>query len=81
MIRHDLMYRLMTQGGYTVQEGKVEEATVETAIPGYSSIHSLPIPWVEPEDVSAAVLYLLGESGRYITGTELAVNGGYNRAI
>lgn len=30
----------------------------------------------EPEDVAAAVLFLLGPGGRYITGQVLAVNGG-----
>lgn len=30
----------------------------------------------EPEDVAAAVLFLLGAGGRYITGQVIAVNGG-----
>ena len=30
----------------------------------------------EPEDVAAAVLFLLGPGGRYITGQVIAVNGG-----
>ncbi|KAA2248745.1 3-oxoacyl-ACP reductase FabG [Solihabitans fulvus] len=31
----------------------------------------------EAEDIAAAVAYLAGPSGRYITGTTLAVDGGY----
>ncbi|MFK4227923.1 SDR family NAD(P)-dependent oxidoreductase [Streptomyces sp. NPDC019890] len=31
----------------------------------------------EAEDIAAAVAYLAGPSGRYITGTALAVDGGY----
>lgn len=81
MIRHPVMYKLMAQGGYTKQNEGVDarEATVEDAIPGYSSIMAMPIPWVEPEDISGAVLYLLSDAARYITGVELPVNGGFNR--
>jgi NAD(P)-dependent dehydrogenase (short-subunit alcohol dehydrogenase family) len=35
-----------------------------------------PVPWIEPRDVADAVLYLAGESGRYITGTTLVVDAG-----
>jgi NAD(P)-dependent dehydrogenase (short-subunit alcohol dehydrogenase family) len=36
----------------------------------------LPVPWIEPRDVADAVLYLAGESGRYITGTTLVLDAG-----
>ncbi len=36
----------------------------------------LPVPWIEPRDVAEAVLYLAGESGRYVTGTTLVVDAG-----
>jgi SDR family mycofactocin-dependent oxidoreductase len=83
MIRHDVMYRLMAGGGYgDPSGGAVERAvTVEDAYPGYSSIMSMGIPWVEPEDVSGAVVYLLSDAARYVTGTELAVNGGFNKGM
>ncbi|WP_052168932.1 SDR family oxidoreductase [Actinoalloteichus spitiensis] len=32
----------------------------------------------EPQDIAAAVSYLAGDSGRYVTGTALTVDGGYN---
>jgi 3-oxoacyl-[acyl-carrier protein] reductase len=31
----------------------------------------------EVEDIAAAVAYLAGPAGRYITGTAIAVDGGY----
>jgi SDR family mycofactocin-dependent oxidoreductase len=37
----------------------------------------LPVGVVEPEDVSEAVLYLVSESGRYITGTTMPVDAGH----
>ena len=36
----------------------------------------LPVPWVETSDVAAAVLYLAGESARYVTGTTLVIDAG-----
>ena len=37
----------------------------------------LPVGVVEPEDVSEAVLYLVSESGRYITGTTMPIDAGH----
>ena len=37
---------------------------------------SLPIPWVEPEDISNAVLFLASDEARYITGVTLPVDAG-----
>jgi (+)-trans-carveol dehydrogenase len=34
------------------------------------------VPWVEPEDVSEAVLYLASDAARYVTGTVLPVDAG-----
>jgi (+)-trans-carveol dehydrogenase len=36
----------------------------------------LPVPWVEPIDVSNAVLFLASEEARYITGVALPVDAG-----
>ena len=36
----------------------------------------LPVPWIEPEDVAAAVLYLVSERARYVTGAQLVLDAG-----
>lgn len=36
----------------------------------------LPVPWVEPEDVAAAVVYLASDDGRYITGAQFVIDAG-----
>jgi len=39
-------------------------------------MHVLPIGWVEPEDISNAVLYLASDEARYVTGVTLPVDAG-----
>jgi len=34
------------------------------------------VPWVEPEDVTAAVLFLLSDEARYMTGMAVDVTAG-----
>jgi NAD(P)-dependent dehydrogenase (short-subunit alcohol dehydrogenase family) len=39
---------------------------------------AMPIPWIEPLDISNAVLFLASDEARYITGMQLRVDaGGY----
>jgi NAD(P)-dependent dehydrogenase (short-subunit alcohol dehydrogenase family) len=38
--------------------------------------NALPIPWVEPVDISNAILFLASDEARYVTGTELKVDAG-----
>ncbi len=39
-------------------------------------LNRLPVAAVEPEDISNAVLYLVTDAGRYVTGTTFAVDAG-----
>jgi SDR family mycofactocin-dependent oxidoreductase len=36
----------------------------------------LPVPWIEPEDVAHAVLYLASDRSRFITGASLVIDAG-----
>jgi SDR family mycofactocin-dependent oxidoreductase len=36
----------------------------------------LPVPWVEPEDVAAAVVFLASDRARYITGSQFVLDAG-----
>lgn len=37
----------------------------------------LPVPWVEPEDIANAAIFLASDAGRYITGVTLPVDAGF----
>ncbi|HTU22037.1 MAG TPA: mycofactocin-coupled SDR family oxidoreductase [Gemmataceae bacterium] len=36
----------------------------------------LPVPWIEPEDVAAAVVYLASDRARFITGAQFVLDAG-----
>jgi NAD(P)-dependent dehydrogenase (short-subunit alcohol dehydrogenase family) len=36
----------------------------------------LPVPWIEPEDVAAAVVYLASDEARFITGSQFVIDAG-----
>ncbi len=39
-------------------------------------MHMMPIGWVEPEDISNAVLFLASDEARYVTGVTLPIDAG-----
>jgi (+)-trans-carveol dehydrogenase len=39
-------------------------------------MHALPVPWLDPVDVSNAVVFLASQEGRFITGVALPVDAG-----
>ncbi|WP_077920357.1 mycofactocin-coupled SDR family oxidoreductase [Spirosoma sp. 209] len=52
------------------------EGTTTQEIAERSAGNLLPVPWVEPEDVSAMVLYLVSDGARYITGSQFVLDAG-----
>jgi SDR family mycofactocin-dependent oxidoreductase len=53
-----------------------EYPTREQFAAASQSTMALPIPWVDPVDISNALLFLVSDEGRYITGATLPVDAG-----
>ncbi|MEU8966021.1 MULTISPECIES: mycofactocin-coupled SDR family oxidoreductase [unclassified Streptomyces] len=53
-----------------------ESPTLQDAMPIFTGIQAMPIPYVTPEDVSHAVVYLASDEARYVTGLHLKIDGG-----
>ena len=52
------------------------DITREEVAPALQTVNALPVPWVEPVDISNAVLFLASDEARYITGVTLPVDAG-----
>ncbi|WP_181784078.1 mycofactocin-coupled SDR family oxidoreductase [Pseudonocardia pini] len=68
MIHNEAMYSLFL--------GDSAAPTRDNATPAFQTLNGLPIPWVEPVDISNAVLYLASEEARYVTGTTQIIDAG-----
>lgn len=58
----------------------IENPTFDDLAEASMAMHALPIPWVECVDITNALLFLVSDEGRYITGTTLAVDAGVTQA-
>jgi (+)-trans-carveol dehydrogenase len=61
---------------YKIYRPDLENPTREEAMAGFYAHNAIPLPYVEPEDVSEAVLFLASDASRYITGLGLTVDLG-----
>jgi (+)-trans-carveol dehydrogenase/(-)-trans-carveol dehydrogenase len=69
MLQNEATYRLFLPG--------VENPTPEQFAEASKATNALPIPWVEPRDISNAVLFLASDEARYITGVTFPVDAGF----
>jgi len=68
MIMNELTWKLFSPD--------IEHPTIEDFEPASQAMNALPIPWVEPVDISNALLFLASDEARYITGVTLPVDAG-----
>jgi SDR family mycofactocin-dependent oxidoreductase len=67
---------IMNEPSYKIYRPDLENPTREEAMSGFYAHNAMPMPYVEPEDVSEAVLFLASDASRYITGIGLPVDLG-----
>jgi SDR family mycofactocin-dependent oxidoreductase len=68
MIRNEATYRLFRPD--------LESPTADDVRAAFTTVNTLPVPWVEAVDVSNALLFLASDEARYITGVPLPVDAG-----
>jgi (+)-trans-carveol dehydrogenase len=68
MIQNDVTYQLFRPD--------LEHPTIDDASEAFLTLNALPIKWVEPVDISNAVLFLASDEARYITGVTLPIDAG-----
>lgn len=56
--------------------GGKKDATRDEAEQGFTMLNGLRVPWVQPVDISNAVLWLASDEARYVTGTTQVVDAG-----
>jgi (+)-trans-carveol dehydrogenase len=66
----------MNAGTMKMFRPDLENPGPEDFAPVAQMMHVLPIGWVEPEDISNAVLFLASDEARYITGVTLPIDAG-----
>jgi SDR family mycofactocin-dependent oxidoreductase len=69
MIQNDAIWSAFAPG--------VENPTVADFGDTFTAMNLLPIPWMEPGDISNAVAWLASDESRYVTGVTLPVDAGY----
>lgn len=67
---------LMSDPMYKVFRPDLSEPTQDDALAAFGSMQPMPIPYVEPVDISNAVLFLASDEARYVTGLQLKVDAG-----
>jgi SDR family mycofactocin-dependent oxidoreductase len=73
MVQNEATYGLFSEQPVTEVVPGEPPADVAEAL---AAQHTLPTKWISSVDVSNAVVFLAGESGRYVSGTQLRVDAG-----
>lgn len=69
MIHNAMTYRLFCPD--------IENPTRADAETRFRPGNPLGVPWIEPEDVSDAVIWLVSDEGKFVTGSEIPVDAGF----
>ena len=66
----------MNEGTMKLFRPDLENPGPEDLLPIGQLMHTLPVGWVEPVDISNAVLFLASDEARFITGVTLPIDAG-----
>ncbi|MFD4442049.1 mycofactocin-coupled SDR family oxidoreductase [Nocardia sp. NPDC058519] len=73
---------LHNDGMYKIFRPDLEAPTRADAEAAFPAMQAMPVPYIQPQDVSNLVVFLASEDARYITGSQLRVDaGGFVKAV
>lgn len=67
---------IMNEGTWKLFRPDLENPGPDDMAPICQMFHTLPVPWVDAEDISNAVLFFASDESRYVTGVTLPVDAG-----
>jgi NAD(P)-dependent dehydrogenase (short-subunit alcohol dehydrogenase family) len=67
---------IMNEHVYRQFRPDLESPTKEDAESALATMNLIPVPYVEVADISGAILFLVSDTGRYITGVTLPIDAG-----
>jgi SDR family mycofactocin-dependent oxidoreductase len=73
MIHNEDLYKLFRPD--------LAEPTIDDVREAFKMLNVIPVSWLEPEDVSKSVLFLLSEDAKYITGSVIDINAGHSARV
>ncbi|ROO87933.1 SDR family mycofactocin-dependent oxidoreductase [Actinocorallia herbida] len=68
MLNSDVMYRQFRPD--------LAHPTRDDALLAFPAMNAMPVGFVEPEDIAAAVLFLVSDESRFVTGLQMRVDAG-----
>ena len=68
MIHNDALYSLMRPD--------LDAPTMDDVAPVFESLHAQPVPWLDPFEITRAVLFFAAEASAHISGTVLPIDAG-----
>lgn len=67
---------IMNAGTWKLFRPDLENPGPDDMAPICQMFHTLPVPWVDAEDISNAVLFFASDESRYVTGVTLPIDAG-----
>ncbi|AEV86936.1 3-ketoacyl-ACP reductase [Actinoplanes sp. SE50] len=69
-------HMIQNRATYEIFRPDLDEPTAEDAREGFYAFQGMPIPYMEPQDVSHAIVYLASDESRYVTGLQFKIDAG-----
>jgi NAD(P)-dependent dehydrogenase (short-subunit alcohol dehydrogenase family) len=68
MLNHEAMYKIFRPD--------LEKPNLDDALIAFPAPQAIPVPFIEPVEVSNAVVFLASDESRYVSGLQLRVDAG-----